>query len=155
MSKLAIYYDTWQKKNLSNIYNKGVHFKSNPRSLEYMEDLATKKFEDIEIKNILNEDELNNIDLDKYSEIVLLYPDAIGLGWSKIDNYISKNFNQMKKITILNGRRRVIVFNSNNLFGLRFKRFLEKALIVETIFTIYFVVSTPFLIIKDLLHGKK
>lgn len=155
MSVLCLYYDMWKDKNLKNIYNKGVHFKSNPRTFEYMKDLAEEKLDNCEIINLKDPSELKNIDFDQYNEIVLLYPDSTGLGWQKIEAFMLNHVNEMKNIYMINGRRRKIVFNKVNLLSLRFRRFLERSLFGEILFTLFFIVVTPVLLIKDLINGKK
>lgn len=154
MSVLCIYYDYWKNKNLKNIYNKGVHFKSNPKNLDYLKMILKNKINDFEIVTIKNESGLNTIDFDKYDEIVLLYPDSIGLGWRNVENLLFKKTDEMKNICMINGRGRTIIFNKVNLFSLRVRRFLEKTLLAEIIFTLFFVVFTPVLLIRDLFNGK-
>ncbi len=154
MKELYLYYDYWKNKNLNNIYHKGVHFKSNPRTFEYLTSKLKDKITNSDVVILTDMADLEKIDFDAYEKIILLYPDSTGLGWYAIERIILKNVNEMKNIYIINGRGRKIVFNKLNLMSLRIKRCLERSLLGEIIFTVFFIVSTPFLLIKDLINGK-
>lgn len=153
-SSLCIYYDYWEDKSLKNIYNKGIHFKSNPRSLEYMTNLVQNSFDNIDIIQIASIRDLIKVPLNDYQEIVLAYPDSIGLGWSTIDNYVMRTFNPIKNIIVLNGRNRQILLNNNNLVSLKARRLLEKSLLPEIVFMILFIIITPFFLLKDAINGR-
>ena len=71
----------WMPKKL----HRGIRNRANPRSQIYMTDLLHEKFPTAKL-------------IDKYNvpteteQIILLYPDAIGLGWSHLENsYLKSN----------------------------------------------------------------
>ena len=155
MKSLCIYYDYWKSKNLNNIYHKGVHYKANPRDQEYMKTLVASCRPDVDFYVVEQAEDLHALKWDEYHDVVVAYPDAIGLGYLWIERFIQENVDPVKNITVMNGRRREIPFNRNNLTSLRLRRFLEKTLLGEIAFTLYFIAATPFFLVWDILHGKK
>lgn len=118
--------------------------RANPRSKEYMINLLHDKFPNAEF-----------IDLEKFNslgKIILLYPDAIGLGWGKIENGLKIN---TQDIIILNGRKRVFEFTSSVRRLLLFRRFLEMTFLPEIFLTLFVLLYGALLAIKDKFIGFK
>lgn len=68
----------------------------------------------------------------RYDVIILLYPDAIGLGWENIESQLSSQIKETK-ILVINGRRRIFIFDTDTRFALALRRFLDISCMVEII----------------------
>ena len=121
------------------IYRRALYNRANPRSRDYMERLLADRFP---------EAQLWGEDPPRGSEVVLLYPDAIGLGHGHLERRLPSG------TIVLNGRRRELVLNGSTRRALRMRRALERSLVVEVAALIALVVATPFLLAYDLLRGR-
>jgi hypothetical protein len=129
-----------------------VRIGQSTRSREYMKTLAQSLFPEFQASAKLTVGEdgfLPQIDWQRTSEVVLLWPDANGMGWRHIENQVFRNAPSGTRITAVNGRRRRLALTRSRLAGLRWKRGLEKTLAFELAFTVAFVLITPVLILSD------
>jgi hypothetical protein len=127
------------------------------RSREYMETLAQSLFPEFQASAMLTVEEdgfLPQIDWQRTSEVILLWPDANGMGWRGIENQVLRNAPSGARITAVNGRRRRLALTRGRLTGVRWKRFLEKTLAFELAFTVAFVLITPALILSDFVRRR-
>lgn len=120
-----------------------VCLRSNPRSKEYMLSLLHEKFPEAEILVSKAPEEKNLI--------ILLYPDAIGLGWGKIERQYKRRF---KNITVLNGRGRIFTLDASTYTSLKVKRFLEITFLPELILTPFLFMIGVALALKDKISGR-
>ncbi|WP_420547782.1 hypothetical protein [Curvivirga sp.] len=124
------------------------------RGKEYMLELFQEQFPDGEfIDTDENEqwlEKVGNIDT-----VVLLFPDAIGHGFTEIYAKTSALIDERTNVLVLNGRRRLFHYNKKAQRALCIRRFLEKWMVGEFIFVIPFVLITPFFLIVDFLKGRK
>jgi hypothetical protein len=95
--------------------------RANPRTFQYMKELFEQSYPG---GKILDEYEIP-ADVDK---VVILYPDAIGLGQFSLEAQLRK---QSKKIFVINGRRRFFALTTPMRFKLNIRRFLESSLLIE------------------------
>ena len=112
--------------------------RSNSRSKEYMLTLLREKFPGAEL-----------IDLEQPrppGRIVLLYPDAIGLGWGKIEKRVKI---QTQHLTVLNGRKRVFDLIPSVHRKLLLHRFLEITFLPEILLMPFILLYGTFMAIKD------
>lgn len=87
-----------------------------------------------------------------YDTIVFLYADAIGRGWMPIENRM-RNLGANQTL-VLNGRKRVFVFDREAHRMLLWRRFLERTWLVELVMApLLLLLSLP-LAIYDLTLGK-
>lgn len=86
-----------------------------------------------------------------YDAIVMLYPDAIGLGWFPLERVLRRFGVPM--MIVADGRRRVFLWSPAVRFKLYLRRILEKYWIFEILFSLSFVFSTPLLLLYDALAG--
>ncbi len=84
-------------------------------------------------------------------QLVLLYPDAIGLGWSPLERALRRRFNNVK---VLNGRKRFFQLDGKELIQLRVRRFLEITFLPEIIFAPFLLIYGTVLTIKDKIRGR-
>ena len=131
-------------------------FKSNPRSLDYMQRLFVERFPDGKFYDVHEVDPaiLKSL-IAVADEIVLLYPDAIGLGFSGIEKQVRHEASSMVCIHVLNGRKRNFLLSKTVQANLRKRRFLELTMLPEIIVGLLIVALTPFVLIVDLLKGKR
>jgi hypothetical protein len=134
---------------------RGNRIRRNPKDLEYMKYVLRSAYENAEIVQIGQCDDLRRIPLESQEEIVLLWPDGNGYGWNRVERYIFRHKNPQSKITVVNGRRRIYIFNKSRRFVFLILRFLEKFFVIEFVFMLFFILITPFLLLFDLLRGGK
>lgn len=131
-------------------------FKSNPRSLGYMHSLFAERYPNGKFYDVREVDPviLKSL-IAAADEIVLLYPDAIGLGFSDIEKQVRHEASSMVCIRILNGRRRDFLLSKRVQANLRKRRFLELTMLPEIIVGLIILALTPFVLILDVLKGKR
>lgn len=129
----------WLPVKLYNV----VCQRSNPRTKEYMLDLLREKFPDAELISADN--------LHQTGTLVLLYPDAIGLGWGKLEK---KCFKIFKEVSVLNGRRRCFNLTYMGHNKLLLRRVLEATFLPELIIAPLLLIYGVILAIKDKIEGK-
>ncbi len=113
--------------------------RSNARSKAYMLTLLGEKFPGVELIDL----EQSHLSAGK---IVLLYSDAIGLGWWKIEKSIKA---QTEYLTILNGRRRVFDLIPSIHRKLLLHRFLEITFLPEIFLMPFILLYGAIMAIKD------
>ncbi|CAO5679945.1 MAG: hypothetical protein HEEMFOPI_01367 [Holosporales bacterium] len=129
----------WMPEKLHRV----VCQRSNPRSRKYMINLLKENFPDAEII-----DETHSY---PHEQIILLYPDSIGLGLRKTEK---KLITQVKNVTILNGRKRVFQLTPSVHKTLLLRRFIEMTFLPEILITPFIVLYGIFLAILDKFRGK-
>lgn len=135
-------------------YRHAVQSKANPREENYLRARFTEHYPDGEYINI--EQNLNWREaLRKADTVVLLYPDAIGLGFSRLEREVRRWKKNWAAIHVLNGRRRNFLLNASTLWALRLRRIIERGMLGEMIALLLFGCFTPFLLLGDLLRGRK
>lgn len=150
-----------------------VHYRANPRSTAYMlerarefisahaQDASIDLFvhKDVSgevttkdhpwIKNILGDDELDKSSGTQYDTIVFLYADAIGIGW---DNFEKKMFRfSPAQFTVINGRRRIFLWDSESRRMLRQRRFMAQAWWLEWLLAPWLLVVSAIYALADML----
>jgi hypothetical protein len=89
---IGIFYDPWAGirvtpasfRNPLRLWRKAVWYRANPRSREYMQALLAERFPDAEFVEIGARPLSIDMDIGA-TNIVMLYPDAIGLGFTSIE----------------------------------------------------------------------
>lgn len=120
-----------------------VSQRSNPRSKEYMLELLHKRFPDAELVDMTSSTESGRI--------LLLYPDAIGLGWRGLEKTLLRRFSH---VSVLNGRNRYFELNYATLTRLRVKRLLEKTFLPELLFAPILIIMGVIWAAKDKITGR-
>jgi len=131
-------------------------FKANPRTEDYMRTLFVERYPDGEFINTetLSAASLKSCIADAHT-IVLLYPDAIGIGFRPLEKLVSRERNPMAKIIVLNGRKREFHFSGSTRNGLYLRRLAELTMITELCVGAVMLMATPFLAACDFLRGRK
>ena len=159
----GIYYDVWNGEFDTSqlprtrfpvwvwkLFQKAIWEKSNPRSEEYMRKLFLEKVPDGTFRVFDGtKEKLAKLkeEIGQAKTVFLLYPDAIGLGFRKIESLAPAAH-------VLNGRRRDFALTASVRRSLRFRRFLEWSMLPEILFIPVFLAITPFFLLHDFLRGK-
>lgn len=159
---VGLFYSAWNKdiegwrssRHLLELYRYAVWFKANPRSKDYMCTLFTERFPAAMLFD-LNEDPAWRDYVRCADIVVLLYPDAIGLGFATLEHEVRRLLKPLAALRVLSGRRREFVMNSSTSRALIVRRVLERSMLLELLFTPIFVCLTPLLLMIDLLRGRR
>lgn len=135
-------------KHPIQMYKDVVRYKSNPRSSEIMKAMFKEHFPTGKLVNSCL------MSINPADEIILLFPDAIGLNWGETERKINQQVQPNTLISCLNGRGRYFVLTRRTQFSLRLRRLLEKTLITEFLSSIAFVILTPILLSYDLIRRR-
>ena len=127
--------------------------KANPRSREYMHREFLARWPEGTFIDATTEDDWRAAARDA-TEIVLLYPDAIGLGFLKLERAVA-GLPDSRAVRVLNGRRRVFDLDSSARSALAWRRFLSYTMAGELAMSAVVLLLTPVLIAADLLRGRR
>jgi len=118
-------------------------YKANPRDRDYMQALFAERFADGRFVDVAETQDWPARIADA-DEIVLLYPDATGLGFGATEHSILRQRHPIQDVTVLNGRRRYFQLDATTRRQLRWRRFLERWMLGEAL-------CMPFVLIAALL----
>jgi hypothetical protein len=108
-------------------YWRGVIHKANPRSEAYMRDLFAEVAPE---GRLVAEGPDLAAEVAGAERVILLYPDAIGLGWGGVERALR---GAAPKTEVLNGRRRHFALDGRALRELRLRRVLERTMLGELV----------------------
>lgn len=118
-----------------------------------MQALLAERYPDAEFVEIGVKPLSNDMDFGA-TDIVLLYPDAIGLGFTPIEQQIRRKA-PAAAVEILNGRRRQFTLDQKSRVGLRLRRFLEWTMLAELAAGLVIVAATPILLLIDFVRARR
>jgi hypothetical protein len=146
---LGILHDPWRQRRhrRPRRYNTMVEFKANPRDEDYLRALFAERYPGGRIGGV--------DDIGSAAVVVLLYPDAIGIGWSAVEREVRARAPAGTELRVLNGRRRDFALDTRMRRALAVRRVLETALIGEAVLAAVLLVLTPALLGWDLLRGRR
>jgi hypothetical protein len=127
-------------------------YKRNPRPPEYMRAAAAAHApgaEVIEIEGAVPRDRLA-----RASEVVLLWPDAIGYGWTPIERQVFAAA-PGARVRAVTGRQRVIPLSGGSLMSMRLRRVAERLCLGEIAMGVALLATAPFLVAWDLVRGRR
>jgi hypothetical protein len=133
-------------------YWRAVIWKANPRSAEYMRDLFAGLVPDgvvVDAGRGMAEA------LATADRVLLLYPDAVGLGWGRIERAVRDAAPASSSIEVLNGRRRGFALDGGTRRALWLRRVLERTMLVELVAAGAIVGGAPLLWALDALRGRR
>ncbi|MCH8112559.1 MAG: hypothetical protein IH905_11500 [Proteobacteria bacterium] len=160
---LGLYYDMWgdgetgppaRSRNPRQLYRRAVWFKSNPRSASAMEQLFLESFAGGHFVDVSKTKGWRREAVD-CDIVVLLYPDAIGLGFGAIERQVLRNRARNSRARVLNGRKRDFLLTPSVRRGLRWRRMLERTMAGELLFALVFIAATPLMLSFDLVRGRR
>ena len=132
-----------------------LEFRRYPRSWEYMNALLSRHISNAHLTTAkrfdadVNVASLPDVDWQRLRQIVLLWPDANGTGWSMIERWVFRHKTFETGVYVLNGRGRLFELTRPGWRRWRLKRFLEKSFLAEIGFLLFFLVTSPFLSLWD------
>jgi hypothetical protein len=157
VSTTGVRYDPWARAASRELprplelYRRAVAYKANPRSREYMETL----FASTVAGGRLVEAEPTPSSLADADRVVLLYPDAIGVGFGRLERRVLAQVPAGAKLWALNGRRRLFELTPKTRRRLALRRLLEVSMLPEAVVTVLFAAASVPLALIDLLRGRR
>lgn len=156
---VAVHHNIWppelirpNTRNPAGLFRYAVWYKANPRSPDYLRALLEERFPGAEWIDTADPEWMRR--LAQADRVVLLYPDAIGLGFSAVERAVQANKKTWAAVTVLNGRRRAFLLNGATRRGLRLRRLLEWTMLPELVFLPVFIALTPLLWAADRVKGR-
>lgn len=140
-------------RNPLKMYHWAVWYKANPRDEDYMRTLFGEHYPDGEFINIDKESGWRAA-VPRADEVVLLYPDAIGLGFARWEREVKRLLKLWAGMRVINGRRRTFRLGASTLLGLRLRRIMERGMLGEVLAIFVFLLATPLLAVKDWWKGR-
>lgn len=158
---IGILFDPWVSirqtptsfRNPLRLWKKAVWYRANPRSDAYMKSLFSQRYPDAKLVTL--GDRAFPADFDsRAAKIVLLYPDAIGLGFASLERRIARAIPNAA-VEVLNGRKRQFVLDRRSRFDLVCRRFLEWTMLIEIASGLAILAVTPVLILVDAVRVRR
>ena len=158
---IALYYSPWpadgpKRPPISRPFAQylyAVWYKANPRDAGYMRALQQERLPAAEwVEVSADGDWITRVS--SADKIVLLYPDAIGLGFGAVERTVFAHKTASAAVEVLNGRRRYFNLNGATRAALRVRRALERSMMLEFLFLPIFIVGTPILWTIDAVRGR-
>jgi hypothetical protein len=131
------------RRTVRRTYRRTLLERSDPRPPQYMRELFAERFPGGTV--------VSDVPQRDADEIVLLYPDAIGLGFAAIERRLPRGI----PVRALNGRRREFALDRPTRRALRTRRALERSLVGEAIALTLFAALTPALLLSDLVRRRR
>jgi len=128
----------------------------NPRSGDYMERLARERFPQLDKVVCVGPDRrLPEISWAEVQQVILLWPDANGIGWKPIESQCLRSLRAGGRIWILNGRRRQVELGSEVYRSLKRRRTLEVSLLLNIVTSAVVIPLAGVLWLFDLVRGRR
>jgi len=124
--------------------------RANPRSLAYMKETINSRIGSLGVEQMNDLSILPRIDFSEIDQIVLLWPDANGMGWFNIERQVFRAKKAGTHVYVLNGRRRLFELPRSLWREYRVRRFLEKSFILEIGVIVLFFITAPVLTLWDM-----
>lgn len=159
--RLCIYHDpedyphwlqVWPFKYFFSRLALYLRHKRRPRDEEYMRARCEDRFREYVM---VPARDLTPEMVAKSAEIVLLWPDANGYGWSRIENRVFRQKGRGTNVYALNGRRRFFPFHRGLQLTYLLRRLSERFWVAEALMTAIFVLATPIMLAIDHARGRK
>lgn len=131
-----------------------LSYRRNARSWLYMENLARENDSAFEREKVHSGEDLSTIDWKALDRVILLWPDASGMGWSPVEREVFRRMGPQTTLMVLNGRRRSFALTKTQWTTWRFRRFVDKWFIGDTAALALLLIATPFLALADMFRGK-
>ena len=153
---VGLFHDPWQREpsgRFARRWFRAQRFKANPRSEADMRSSFAAQWPQGRFL-VADRQSLPGL-LREADTVVKLYPDATGmrLGW--FDRAVSRHAMPDASTMVLNGRGRRYAWDGKVRRRLGVRRFLEATMMVECAALVAFLLLTPFLLIWDLVRGRR
>jgi len=159
---IAVHHDPWpptagdpdSSRAPWALYRRAVRYKANPRPPDYLRALLAERFPEAEWLATAADpswpERIAGADV-----VVLLYPDATGLGFLGIERALRSRLRPGVEVIVLNGRRRQFRWDRAARWRLRLRRALEWTMLVEFLAVPVFIAATPLLWALDAMRGRR
>lgn len=159
---IGLFYTPWPaeaferplRSRLFAEYRYAVWYKSNPRGADYMRALLRERYPDAPMFDVRTGADWQAA-VAQAKRVVILFPDAIGLGFSPLEREVAARRCTFATIEVLNGRRRQFRLNGATRLGLRLRRAIEWSMLGEFLFLPVFLIATPVLLAIDAIRGRR
>jgi hypothetical protein len=98
---------------------------------------------------VTSKDGLSKVQWNHFTRVVLLWPDANGIGWTPIERKVFNNRSRDCRVDVLNGRGRLFELKWHLWRSFQVKRFLEKSFIPEILMVVGFLITSPVMALWD------
>jgi hypothetical protein len=143
-----------QRRTPLALYRKAVWIKANPRNEEYMKKQFKSRWPDGDYVNA-EKDPNWKLRIPSADQVILIFPDAIGLGFRHIESQVFKLKKTLISVHVLNGRRREFILDHPTRWHLYLRRFLERGMFGEALTVLIFLMITPVLLAVDWTKGHR
>jgi hypothetical protein len=133
-------------------FARAIVWKANPRPAAYMRARFAEAAPD---GRVVEAGEALAPALRDAGTVVLLYPDAIGLGWRPVERVVRRAAPTGAAIEVLNGRRRRFALDRRTARALTVRRVLEWTMLGELLAAPVVVGAAAALAAVDLLRGRR
>ena len=139
MTTLAIYdcplaAGTADTSRLRRAIQRTVDFKRNPRSAAYMSALASHVGRDT--WTVVQAGAVTDAEIAQASQLVLLWPDANGFGWSQLSRRVFRQKRSDARVSVLNGRGRFFELTPSARRRFAVRRLIQRTWVGEAAFMI-------------------
>jgi len=147
-----------------------LEYRANPRSVEYMLDRAAEfkaqstpgAVADVLVagealipekhRTWMRQVQTAPANLSGYDMVVLLYPDAIGLDWEPVEQSLRDLC--ARAYLVINGRRRIFVWDDASRRVLAWRRLLYRVSFLEGLFALLLFIAGVWFVVVDLWTGR-
>jgi hypothetical protein len=140
-----------RKRTPRRLYRRALWYKANPRPPAYMESLFCERYPEGVLTR--TDGSAPPPEIQEAERVVLLYPDAIGLGFGSLERRLERRTGA--DVRVLNGRRRDFVLGGSMRARLAVRRLLERSMAPEAMSLLLLALATPVLLAFDLLRGRR
>ena len=143
---------SWPHRGLQSFIARVNRFhqdRANPRSLAYMKETINSRMGNLDLIQTYDLSNLSTINISAFEQIIILWPDANGMGWFNIEKQVFKAKKANAPVYVLNGRKRLFELSRALWRRYRFRRFLEKSFLLEFGVLVVFFMTAPSLALWD------
>jgi hypothetical protein len=143
---------SWPHRSLQSFIvrlNRFHQDRANTRSLDYMKEAINSRIGSLDLAQTHDLSNLSAVNLSEFEQIIILWPDANGMGWFKIEQQVFKAKKAAAPVYVLNGRKRLFELSRALWRQYRLRRFLEKSFLLEIGVLVLFLVTAPALALWD------
>jgi hypothetical protein len=140
-----------ERRTVCSLYVKALSAKANPRPAAYMEALFREAHPDGHFFDASGDQGWTDA-LDADDQVVLLYPDPLGLGFGTTERAVLRRSHRTP--AVLNGRRRSFLLDAPTRRSLQLRRALSWSMAPELVLTVVMLVASPVLYVLDAARGR-
>jgi hypothetical protein len=146
--------DRQARRTPTSLWRRLVVHKANPRSADYMASRFAERYPEGKLVRI---DAARHVvpHLGAQDAVVILYPDAIGLGFGRLERGVGRAITGTTTMRVLNGRRREFELTPTARRRLRVRRAMERTMFLEVAVTPLVVLAGVGAMAFDLVRDRR